>query len=166
MDFMPNDKESGSFHPRFNLWYAESLLEGFELTKDERYLEAAKKTLSFYTKFQKSDGTFYYKNFVDGRSNESSIIGSAVAFIGILGVRIAGYGKGDEFKDNIEKSCDWILKNRYSVDHPDKNLAGALINLRTRHKKGKLWITNRDVGTAFGMRFLAAYYNYKFSGIK
>ena len=42
MDFMPNDKESGSVHPRFNLWYAESLIYGYELTGDKRYLEAAK----------------------------------------------------------------------------------------------------------------------------
>ena len=27
MDFMPNDKEEGTYHPRFNLWYAESLLK-------------------------------------------------------------------------------------------------------------------------------------------
>ena len=35
MDFMPNDKESGSVHPRFNLWYAESLIDGYELTGDQ-----------------------------------------------------------------------------------------------------------------------------------
>jgi rhamnogalacturonyl hydrolase YesR len=43
MDFMPNHKDEGSFHPRFNLWYAESLLEGYELTADRRYLDAALK---------------------------------------------------------------------------------------------------------------------------
>jgi len=66
------------------------------------------------------------------------------------------------FEKNIELSLDWILKNRYATDHPDPNLAGAVINTRLRQKKDKLWITQRDVGTTFGVRFLAAYYDYNF----
>ena len=103
MDFMPNDKESGYFHPRFNLWYAESLLEGYELTGDKRYLEAAKKTAQFYTKFQQNDGTFYYKNYVSGKINKKSICGSTVSFAGIVWLRLINYGVGDEFRDNVEK---------------------------------------------------------------
>ena len=54
------------------------------------------------------------------------------------------------------------FKNRFAVDHPDPNLRGAVINIRTRHRHGKFWITQRDVGTSFGLRFLTAYYKYKF----
>lgn len=162
MDFTPNHKDVGSFHPRMNLWYAESLIEGYELTGNKKYLHAAKKTLEFYVEFQKKSGTFHYENFVDGRTDKGSITGSAVAFIGILGIRLIEHGVGEQFKDNIERSYSWVIKNRFSQNHPDPNLRGQLINLRSRHKKGKHWITQRDVGTAFGMRFLAAYYNYKF----
>ena len=162
MDFGPNHKDVGTFHPRFNLWYAESLLEGYDLTGDKRYLEAAKKTLTFYTKFQKNDGTFYYKNYLDGSSNKNSICGSAVSFTGILWMRLIGYGVGDEFKENVEKSANWVMKNRFGQDHPDPNLRGAVLNSRTRRKHDKIWMTQRDVGTSFGMRFLSAYYNYKF----
>lgn len=167
MDFGPNHKDEGSFHPRMNLWYAESLIEGYELSGDKKYLEAAKKTLEFYVKFQSGSGAFYYKNYVDGTATDkSSITGSAVAFIGILGIRLVEHGVGEQFKENIENSYKWVIKNRYSINHPDPNLRGQLVNLRSRHKKGKHWITQRDVGTAFGMRFLAAYYNYKFSNEK
>ena len=162
MDFGPNDKEEGTFHPRMNLWYAESLIEGYDLTGDKRYLEGAKKTLQFYVKYQKESGAFFYDNYVDGRIDESSITGSAVAFIGLLGIRLVEDGVGDEFKDNIEHSYKWVIKNRFAQDHPDPNLRGQLLNFRARHKKGKHWLTQRDVGTAFAMRFLAAYYNYKF----
>lgn len=160
MDFMPNHKEEGTYHPRFNLWYAESLLEGYDLTGDKRYLDAAKKTLITYQKAQRKEGTIFYKNYLDGSYNENSITGSAVAFAGILWIRLAKYGVGDEFKSNIKKSFDWIVKNRFSVDHPDENLRGAVINLRTRRKHGKIWMTQRDVGTSFALRFLAEYYNY------
>jgi rhamnogalacturonyl hydrolase YesR len=160
MDFMPNNKEDGSIHPRFNLWYAESLLEGYELTKDKKYLQAAIKTARIFAKFQKKDGTIYYRNYLDGRVNQNSVCGSAVAFAGIIWMRLAKYGAGEEFKKNIEKSLHWLLKNRYSSDHPDKNLAGATINTRMRRKKGKIWLTNRDIGTSFSLRFFADYYRY------
>jgi len=161
MDFMPNDKASGSVHPRFNLWYAESLIYGYELTGDKRYLEAARKTAQTFAEFQDGRGTIYYQNFVDGSRDRSSVCGSAVAFSGILWLRLREHGV-EGFDEDIELSLDWILKNRYATDHPDPNLAGAVINTRLRHKKGKLWITQRDVGSTFGVRFLASYYEYSY----
>ena len=162
MDFMPNHMADSTYHPRFNLWYAESLLEGYDLTGNKKYLEAAKRTLLTYQKAQRRDGTIYYKNKVDGSYREGSITGSAVAFAGLLWIRLIKYGVGDEFKANVERSARWVINNRFSADHPDKNLAGAVINLRIRHKKGKIWMTQRDVGTSFGIRFLVSYYKYKF----
>jgi uncharacterized protein YyaL (SSP411 family) len=162
MDFTPNNKQTGSFHPRFNLWYAESLLEGYDLTGNKAYLEAALKTARFYTKFQDKDGTMFYRNFIDGSQNENSVCGSTVAFAGIIWLRLLNYSVGEEFKENIEKSLNWLLKNQYSKNHSDPNLAGGFINTRLRHKKGKLWITNRDVGTSFGIRFLVDYYRHAY----
>ncbi len=161
MDFMPNNKAEGSVHPRFNLWYAESLIDGYELTGDHRYLEAAVKTARTFAGFQDSYGTIYYKNYLDGRRDRSSITGSAVAFSGLLWLRLREHGV-EGFDEAIELSLQWILKNRYAASHPDPNLAGAVINTRLRHKKGKLWLTQRDVGSTFGVRFLAAYYDVTF----
>ena len=160
MDFMPNFKEAGTYHPRFNLWYAESLIDAYELTNDKRFLMGAKKTAQMYAKAQDGAGTIYYKNYVDGDRNENSITGSAVAFSGIIWLRLLEHGEGDEFKENIEQSIDWILANRFYSDHPDPNLRGAVLNTRLRHRKGKLWLVNRDVGTSFGLRFMAKYYDY------
>ena len=161
MDFMPNNKEDGSVHPRFNLWYAESLLDGYDLTGDKRYLDAARKTAATFAGFQTGDGTIYYRNFTNGDVNRNSICGSAVAFAGILWLRLEAYGIED-FRKNTELSLEWILKNRFSTDHPDLNLAGAVINTRLRHKQDKLWLVNRDIGSSFGVRFLAVYYDQRF----
>jgi uncharacterized protein YyaL (SSP411 family) len=161
MDFMPNNKEDGSVHPRFNLWYAESLLDAYDLTGDKRYLEAARKTAATFAGFQTGDGTIYYRNFTNGDVNRNSICGSAVAFAGILWLRLEAHGIED-FRENTELSLEWILKNRFSTDHPDPNLAGAVINTRLRHKQDKLWLVNRDIGSSFGVRFLAVYYDQRF----
>jgi rhamnogalacturonyl hydrolase YesR len=164
MDFTPNDKETGMFHPRFNLWYAESLIRGFEMTGDKRYLEAARRTLAFYTRFQKKNGTIYYENFLNGTTNDNSPSGSTVAFAGLLWIQLLKHGAGEEFRDNVEKSFAWIMENRFSPDHPDRNVARAVNNLRSRNKGGKTWFVQRDVGTSFGLRFLAEYYRFRFGG--
>ncbi len=159
MDFMPNDKATGSIHPRFNLWYAESLIDGYELTGDRRYLEAADRTARTFAEFQDGQGTIYYQNFLDGSRDRSSVTGSAVAFSGILWIRLKEHGV-EGYDEHIELAADWILRNRFATDHPDPNLAGAVINTRLRHRRGKLWVTQRDVGSSFGVRFLADYYNH------
>ena len=166
MDFTPNHKDEGAFHPRFNLWYAESLIEGYKLTGDESYINAALKTARFYTKFQMSDGTIYYKNYVSGKKNRNSICGSAVSFAGIIWLKLKELGFGDEFEKNIQLSLEWVLKNRFSNDHPDKNLTGAFLETRTRRKNDKLWITMRDIATSFGLRFLSYYYLQNYSVVK
>jgi rhamnogalacturonyl hydrolase YesR len=162
MDFMPNNKESGSFHPRFNIWYAESLLDGYDLTGDERYLMAAVNTARAYARAQIADGTIFYQNFLDGRRNRDSVCGSAVSFAGILWLRLLQYGVGDEFAGNLENSVTWVLHNRFSIDHPDPNLAGAFLETRTRRREGKVWMTMRDIATSFGLRFLTEYYRYRY----
>jgi rhamnogalacturonyl hydrolase YesR len=159
MDFVPNDKRDGSFHPRFNLWYAESLLEGFELVKDPRYLEAARRTARTFARFQQKDGTIYYTNYLDGSSNKNSICGSAVAFAGIVWLRLLQHGAGEEFRPNIERSLAWLLRNRYAPDHPDRNLARAILETRVRTKRSGIWMTQRDIATSFGVRFLCDYMN-------
>jgi hypothetical protein len=162
MDFTPNNKAKGSFHPRFNLWYAESLIKGFELTGRREFLDASLRTLRWYSKFQRKDGTIFYDNFLNGTSIESSPSGSTVAFAGILWLQLLQRGVGEEFRMNIERSFGWIMQSRFSVNHPDPNLAGGIYNLRTRGKGAGMVIVQRDLGTSFGLRFLAAYYRQRF----
>ena len=162
MEFTPNNAAKGSFHPRFNLWYAESLIEGYELTHDARYLAAARKTLVYYTKFQKKSGTIFYENFLNGTSTESSPSGSTVAFAGLLWLRMIQLGAGDGFAEPLARSLEWTLRNRYPANHPDPNLAGGFFNLRASSANSPVRLVYRDIGTAFGLRFLAAYYHHKF----
>lgn len=157
MDFIPNHKEVETFHPRFNLWYAESLIDGYELTGDKKYLAGAEETVRKYLAAQQKDGTLYYKNYLDGRLEKGSICGSAVSFLGLLMLRLQAHGV-DDFQSDIDLCLKWVMKNRFTSDHSDPNLRGAFMNIRTRFRKGKHWIVNRDVGTAFGLRFLSAYH--------
>lgn len=159
--FMPNSAINHSFHPRFNLWYAESLLEAHTLTKDKKYLEAAAKTARTHAKAQLKDGTILYDNYTDGRApDKGSITGSAVAFAGIVWMRLAELGY-QEFVPNIELSARWLVNNRFAQDHADKNLRGQVLETRTRFRNDRVWFVNRDIGTSFGLRFMTDYYHYR-----
>ncbi|GAA4432026.1 hypothetical protein GCM10023091_03530 [Ravibacter arvi] len=162
MSFMPNFVEEQSFHPRFSLWYAESLIHAFRLTGDRKYLEGAKRTAEVFARAQQKDGTIYYNNYLNGREpDKGSATGSAVSLAGIVWIALSEQGY-HQFDANIEKSVAWLLQNRYAEDHPDPNLRGAVLETRTRSRKGKIWLTNRDIGSSFAVRFLADYMHYKF----
>jgi len=159
MDFEPNDlnNRGGKIHPRFNVWYAESLLEGYELTGNEDYLLAAIKTAKKMAKMQQKDGTIYYYNYLDGQYREGSITGSAISFAAILWLKIQNVKGTQIFNKEIERALNWVLVNRFPMDHPDENLKGAFLETRSKKVDGEVVISVRDIATAFGLRFLSLY---------
>lgn len=155
MDFEPNNPETGQVHPRFNIWNAEALLEAYALTGDARFLQAAARTGVFMAGVQDRRGAIYYDLRSDGTYERASLTGSAVAFAGILWLRLKHYGAGDAFADNISRALDWILANQFAADHPDPNVRGAILETRVRYTQGRARVFLRDIATAFGLRFLA-----------
>ena len=159
MEFTPNDKRDGTVHPRFNLWYAESLLDGYDLTGDRRFLEAAARTARFYARAQEADGAFHYGFKIDGTGDRRSNSGSTSALAGIVWLRLDRARGTREFVDNVGRSLRWILTNRYPSTHPDPALAGGVMELRTIVKERRLRIVQRDIADAFAVRFLADWLN-------
>lgn len=157
MDFTPNDNRTGAYHPRFNLWYAESLVDGYELTRDARYLEAAVRTARFYARIQDDDGAFHYGGTLDGKADMTSVSGSTTALAGMLWMRLADHGAGAEFQSHVNRSLRWLLANRYPRSHPDPNLAGGVHEVRSTRRSGVLRVEQRDIADAFAVRFLADY---------
>jgi beta-glucuronidase len=162
MAFEPNDHKTSKIHPRFNLWYAEALIEVFEETGDRRYLDAAVRTARTTTKMQREDGAIFYDNNIDAntgiRARERSLTGSAVAFAGLIWLRLRDHGF-EEFTPNIERSLRWLLANRYPTNHPDPNLRGGFLETWVKNDDGATRIQVRDIATAFALRFLAAYHD-------
>ncbi|MEE4538226.1 MAG: glycoside hydrolase family 88 protein [Erythrobacter sp.] len=158
MDFEPNDPGSGTVHPRFNLWLAEAQIEAFEMTGKQKYLDSALATARAFAGYQQKDGAIFYRLKADGSTaSRFEPTGSAVAFAGILWLRLAELAKTDEFDGNIERSMAWLLANQFADDHPDPNLAGAILNVRIKQREGRTVILQRDIGTSFALRFWADY---------
>lgn len=156
LDFEPNEADGSQVHPRFNIWNAEALLQAYEVSGDRKFLEAAARTARWAQKVMQPDGSLFYRTSIDGKSTRAEVTGSAVAFNGILMLRLKDYGF-DEFTPTIEVLADWLLRNRFSAQHPDPNLAGAVVNTRQKISGGRLVLQNRDVGSTFALRFLSLY---------
>ncbi|MFO6431454.1 hypothetical protein ACLBKT_15325 [Erythrobacter sp. W302b] len=156
LEFEPNEADGSQIHPRFNIWNAEALLQAYEVSGDRKYLEGAARTARWAQKVMQKDGTLFYRTSIDGASNRAEVTGSAVAFNGILMLRLKDYGF-TEFAPTIDVFARWLIANRYAADHPDSNLAGAVIDTRLKLADGKVALINRDVGSTFGIRFLSLY---------
>ena len=156
MAFEPNEPETGKIHPRFNLWNAEALVVAYDVSGDRAFLEGAARTARFHAKLARSDGTLYYDSYVGRPARRAGVTGSAVAFLGLLMMDLEARGYA-EFDEAIDRSARWLEANRFAADHPDPNLAGAVVNTRMKRADGATVLLNRDVGTTFGLRFLARY---------
>ncbi len=156
LQFEPNVEDGSQIHPRFNIWNAEALLQAYEISGNRKYLEGAAKTARWAQRVMQRDGTIHYRTSIDGRTNRAEVTGSAVAFNGILMLRLKAYGYS-EFDPTVTLFADWLLRNRFAANHPDPNLAGAVINTRQAMRGGTLELENRDVGSTFALRFLSLY---------
>ncbi len=156
MDFHPNKPKDGRIHPRFNLWFAESLLVAYELTQDRRYLDAALRTARAVQKWPTATGAIYYTNRTDGSRDASSICGSAVAFSGYIWLKMSQLGY-KEFDNDIHRAARWLVRTQFPEQHPDPNLRGAFLETWAKPASNANTIFVRDIATAFGLRFLSKY---------
>jgi hypothetical protein len=161
----PNEPETGSFDLWLTLWYAEALVEAYRLTDDPSFLQSAERAVATLLKAQATDGSLYADSYLDGRVERRSVSGSAVSMLGLVMVRLAGLGR-TFYAPHIHRCAQWVNDNRYAITHPDPNLRGAVVDLRQRVRRGQLEVVNRDLGTVFGLRFMAAYHGYLVQGSK
>ena len=175
LQWPPNDAATGRFHPRFNLWYASSLVDahdhaaGSSSPRQTAYLAAAARTLATYAAAQEASGTIWYWNALNTStgqitSDKSDVTGSGTAFLALVSMRILQRGGGNAtlLRSVVGRSISFVVANQYSPTHPDLTLRGAYFELGFRklakyishHKRA---VIHRDIGTFFGLQALAAY---------
>jgi hypothetical protein len=156
MDFEPNNPETGAVHPRFNSWNAEAMLRAWHEYRDPLFQEAALRTAAANARMMRPDGSFDYSQNIDGTSGSASPTGSATAFAGLLwlGLRAEGHR---QFDPQIHAAARWLVANRFGSDHPDPNLRGLVLELRTKRDASGPTILQRDLGSLFAARFFEAY---------
>jgi hypothetical protein len=170
MMWTPNDQSTQRFHPRFNVWYALSLLDAADLVKTDlekktKYIHGAVLTARTMVKAQQKSGTIYYWNIINEKNGSSVPIrnaacGSSVALSMTLWTRLYfDFGFTEEFAVPIVRATSWLLANQYNKDHSDINLAGAYFELGFRKlakwdSYHELDVVQRDLATNIGIQAL------------
>jgi len=109
-----------------------ALVNVYDLTKEEKYLEGAKKISSWLLKMQKDDGSFFTRLFKENgkleengsKWSEQSGCFHAKAAIGLLNLfKVTG---DERYKEAARKICDYALgfqenDGRYVTDTKDKS---------------------------------------------
>ncbi|MGE0633551.1 MAG: hypothetical protein AB7O96_14150 [Pseudobdellovibrionaceae bacterium] len=155
MDFAPNAKEVGYIHPRFNVWHAEALIRCFETFAARKYLDSALKTAEYYARYQLPDGSLDLQAR-DKDKIKDRYSGSAVAFAGILWLKLSNPVIGPDFSRNINQAALWLVNHQYSEDFHIEEVRGAYKDLKIKPRQNET--LSRDLGTSFGIRFLVEYY--------
>nr|WP_136252036.1 hypothetical protein [Ningiella ruwaisensis] len=160
LDYEPNNPALNRLHPRFNIWYAESLLRCEDYVQGKGYMEAAMRTMQFMAKLQEINrlGELYYFQFTDVSNLEDSITGSAVSFAALQWMELKARTGTSEFDDNIKAAVQFVMENRFPEDHADENLRGGFLETRRKRRDGRFQIAVRGIATSFGLRFLSQYY--------
>ena len=170
MMWTPNDPSTNRFHPRFNVWYALSLLEaadlvGTDVERKKKFIHGALLTARTMAKAQQKSGTIYYWNIIDDTTGSSVPIpnaacGSSVALSMKLWLRLYyDFGYEAEFSVPIVRATSWLLANQYNKHHADPNLAGAYFELGFRKlakwdSYHELDVVQRDLATNIGIQSL------------
>lgn len=155
MDFHPNSRAKDKVHARSNTWYAESLLRAYGAFGDERYRDAALRLARAIARWQTREGAIHYGQRYCGAPDRRSLSGSALAFAGLVWMELEEMGY-EEFGPHVDRAACWLVANQLPADHPDPNLRGAFLETwRKSDDRERLWV--RDIATAFGLRFAAAY---------
>ena len=170
MMWTPNDPSTNRFHPRFNVWYALSLLEaadlvGTDVERKENFVHGALLTARTMAKAQQKSGTIYYWNIIDDKTGSSvpvpnAACGSSVALSMKLWLRLYyDFGYKAEFSVPIVRAASWLLANQYDKHHADPNLAGAYFELGFRKlakwdSHHELDVVQRDLATNIGIQAL------------
>ncbi|MBU0477222.1 hypothetical protein KKC91_01440 [bacterium] len=162
MDYLPNVLRTGFVHARFNLWYALSLLRGYDAFKDERYLACARRTAEWYLDNLWLDGAFPYRMRVDGKHRFSQICGSGSAMAGIFWIDLFNYIPDPRYIEKSELVLEFLLTTQYSESFFDNNLRGAFFESSDLiPNSGSSLYVVRDLATTFAIIFIDKYLRFK-----
>lgn len=130
--YAPCIKETGSIHPRHAYWWGLPMLTIHEVTGDDRYLECFKRSVQWYQKALRRDGTFLRGTFTDFSTNGLShaMSGSAGA---VICFQAYHHKTGDDaILADIERGMNGCLNMQFT-HAKDPNLQGAILEKIIAH---------------------------------
>jgi hypothetical protein len=126
LHYSPNNPKRGTVHPRMAYWWGRPLLLAYEETKDQRYLDCARRAADFYAKALRLDGgVFRYTDITfNTESFGQATSGSACAALLWLDYqRVTGEQR---YEALIERALDFCMHMQLPKAR-DRNLRGCIL---------------------------------------
>ena len=124
--YPPWHRDTGRLHIRASWWWGFPMLTAFDLTGDERFLDAAVRAGDWYLAQQHLDGGFPYAPLVSGTHGSFALATSGSAVSIIIWANLFHRTGDDRYREPIRRSLRFLAAAQFASDAADLNVRGAL----------------------------------------
>jgi hypothetical protein len=122
----PCNIKLGRIHPRHAYWWGRPMILAYEDSKDEKFLECAKRAGIWYVKAQRRDGGLFRGTYVDFNTDSFGHCTSGIACATILWAELYRVTNDPSWIPPIEKAIKYCI-NMQLNNVKDFNLKGAIL---------------------------------------
>lgn len=151
--FPPWHRDTRRMHIRTTWWWGYPLLTAYDLTKEQRFLDAGIRAGQWYLDQQNPDGGFYYAATTDGRHPCFALATSGSAVSTIIWADLYRRTGDERYRVAIHRSLSFFLATQFNTENDDPNVHGALwetLNVPDHSTAPGFRI--RDIATIFTIR--------------
>jgi hypothetical protein len=153
MVFPPWHRDTSRLHVRTSWWWGYPMLAAYNVTGDQRFLQAGLRAGQWYLDQQNLDGGFYYSPLSDGRHSSFGLATSGSAVASIIWTDLYKRTGDVRFRDATRRSLRFLFSARFDQGDVDPNVRGALWETLNVPDGGVApGYRVRDIATTFAIR--------------
>ncbi|MBH06202.1 MAG: hypothetical protein CMJ20_07755 [Phycisphaeraceae bacterium] len=122
----PCNHETGEIHPRQAYWWGKPMMDAYRDSGEQRWLDAACRSATWYTKAQRRDGGLFRMtdlNFNTGCFNHAT---SGIVCAAIFWVELFELTGQTKWLEPVRKAMDYAMSMQF-VEPKDPNLTGCIL---------------------------------------
>lgn len=126
VDYSPCYRETGEIHPRHGYWWGRPMIDAYQDSGEQRWLDAACRSATWYTKAQRRDGGMFRMtdlNFDTGCFNQAT---SGIVCAAILWIELFELTGETMWLEPARKALDFAMSVQF-VEPQDLNLTGCIL---------------------------------------
>lgn len=155
MSYHPSNAFAGTLHPRCVYWWGLPMLDAWQESGDERYLECAQRSARWYAQALRRDGSLFRETDRDFRTPGFGHCTSGAACAAIFFQRMIREADGREWEEPLARALSYCARMQLR-ETADPNLRGVILEkVLPPDGTDRLPYHIRDLGTIFYIQAVA-----------